>query len=68
MKDVIKELVEIDEQAKLYNEETKRKKEALEKKIEEETKNIHDTLLEKIAIEEKGDLFKAIFGYKVVLL
>jgi len=32
------------------------------------TQNIQDTLLEKIALEEKGDLFKTIFGYKVVLL
>lgn len=42
MKDVIKELVDIDEQAKKYNEETKKQKEVLENQIDEEVKQIHD--------------------------
>lgn len=42
MKDIIKELVDIDEQAKLYSEETKKQKEALEKEIEEEVQKIQD--------------------------
>ena len=29
---------------------------------------VQDTILEKIAMKEKADLFEAIFGYKVILV
>lgn len=57
MKDVIKELVDIDEQAKLYNEETKRQKEKLESDIEKETKKIHEKYMNEA--KEKAESEKA---------
>ena len=55
MKDVIKELVDIDEQAKKYNEETNKQKEALESQIDEEVKQIHDRYMAdaKVEVEAK---------------
>lgn len=46
MQDVIKKLVDIDEKAKLYNEETKKEKNKLELEIQKETEKIHDKYLE----------------------
>ena len=42
MQDVIKKLVDIDEQAKVYSEETNKEKEKLEVEIQEETERIHE--------------------------
>lgn len=42
MQDVIKKLVDIDEQAKVFSEETNKEKEKLEISIQEETEKIYD--------------------------
>ncbi len=61
MKDVIKELVDIDEKAKLYSEETQRKKEELEKDIEAETKRVYEKHMEdaKAEVEAQKKVIEA---------
>lgn len=54
MKDIIKELVDIDEQAKQYSEETEKQKEKYEKEIEKETKKIHDKYMADAEAEVKA--------------
>ena len=54
MKDIIKELVDIDEQAKHYSEETEKQKEKYEKEIKKETKKIHDKYMADAEAEVKA--------------
>ena len=52
MQDVIKKLVDIDEQAKVYSEETNKEKEKLEADIQQETERIY----EKYMADAKADV------------
>lgn len=59
MEDIIKKLVEIDEQAKAYDDETKKQKEALESEIIAETEKIRDKYMaeaEKTVEKEKEEI------------
>ena len=51
MQDVIKKLVDIDEQAKVFNEETNKEKEKLEVQIKEETEKIYDKYMADAKVE-----------------
>lgn len=61
MKDVIKELVDIDEKAKIYNEETRNKKLELEQEIREETERIREKYIEdaKKEVEKQKKMIEA---------
>ncbi|MEE3333160.1 MAG: hypothetical protein VZR54_02675 [Ruminococcus sp.] len=61
MKDVIKELVDIDEKAKIYNEETRNKKLELEQEIREETERIREKYIEdaKKEVENQKKMIEA---------
>ncbi|MCH5304581.1 MAG: hypothetical protein J1E41_06930 [Ruminococcus sp.] len=60
MKDVIKKLVDIEEQAKIFNEETNRQKKSLEKEISLETKKIYDKYMAdaKAEVEKQSEIIK----------
>ena len=55
MQDIIKKLVDIDNQAKQYSEETKKQKLELEKEIEDEVKKIHDKYMAQAAEEAEAE-------------
>jgi hypothetical protein len=61
MKDVIKELVDIDEKAKIYNEETRNKKLELEQEIREEIERIREKYIEdaKKEVENQKKMIEA---------
>ncbi|MBR2109248.1 MAG: hypothetical protein IJ932_04790 [Ruminococcus sp.] len=51
MQDVIKKLVDIDEQAKVFNEETNKEKEKLEVQIQEDAEKIYEKYMSDAKVE-----------------